>query len=560
MELSHDTQVSEPAVLDNSHYGAAMLDDQQEYHESGFYSISISNLFKLAKALFREIQADLVQNDLLGYTDSNGKFQPFRAPLKNLDNFCDMSSDHVRIYFLKHRIHPHIQYPQYFSKERALIVLTYQWSISFGEMEDYFSEESIDNFNIVHSGKCDEIPLNLELATIWVDIFFNYQCAKDFESVLDNSEAQYRECIIHCALGTKDLFTRGFCLLELAIRNDAGKTTGILESCRREAGGKLDARSQEPVPRPYFKEMAVTNPRDMEKIKERILKIFTTPCQFNLLVHDMRITMTRMMAGSISIENINKLTQRIIEDARGMGYDDWEGEPTSEHLSKFFKHNKIDPKLKYSEYYNPEPPTMALSCHWKRPLPSIALYFSDHSISRFNTRYGRECGKLSSRQEATVWIDVLFKNEFSIDNIPRIARLLERQFRKSKFHCVLDDEVVWRRGWVLWNITIREEAGGRTGVLHSLDTHAAVAAREALVERDYFEEMQCADPSEVIPVRQRALRVFGSPARFNGYIASVRRAVDSDGASRIAGVQPLQRAGVGSDRRPPGCGERCQVQ
>ena len=248
--------------------------DEHEYYPLGFQSISVSILFKLVNALFPEIQSDLTQDDFREFQTPDGTYHP------NLDQFSYMTSDHLRIYFIKHRIHPHINYPQYFSRTRALIAITYQWILTFSEIEEYIF---LLNFNLVHFWTCEQMPLDSEQLSVWIDIFFNQQCAKNFDRVIDNSDAQHAQYRIHCALGSKDMFTRGFCLLEFAIRKDASKTTGLLESCRREAGRKLDARKHEPFQRQYFKEMAVTNNKGKEKpeIKARILKIFRTEEQFN---------------------------------------------------------------------------------------------------------------------------------------------------------------------------------------------------------------------------------------------------------------------------------------
>jgi hypothetical protein len=494
-----------------------MFEDQQENFTSNFHSISVHNLFKLAKMLFPVIQSDLTRIDLVAFQKADGTYHHHPT----LNSFSDMTSDHVRIYFMKHKIHPHIQFPEYFCSDLALIVLTYQWILTFSEIEDFFSEESIDNFNHVHSGKCEEIPLDLKRTTVWIDILFNYQCAKDFEKVLDNSEAQYRNCQIHCALGTKSLFTRGFCLLELAIRNDASKSTGVLESCHRVAAGKLDARTQDPMPRQYFEEMAVTNASDEEKIKSRILSIFRTPNRFNLLLHDLRRTMTLIMAGSISIENVIQLSKKIVEDAQEMGYDGLGNNPTSHQLKEFFTWANLDPRLAYPQYFNSEPPLLALSNNWSAPLSCISSYFSPDNLAVFNRRYEAMFGKLLSKQEATVYVDIFFKNP-QIQNSALELKLATKRFQKARFHCVTDNVVVWNRAWILLELIIRKEAGGLSGVLQSPEEQGCDTGNDELV-RDYFNEMVCTCAEDLDMIKLHALRTLGSPDQFNAYIISVRR-------------------------------------
>jgi hypothetical protein len=500
--------------------------------ESDFQSITVGNLFKLARFLFPRIQSDLVQSDLLGFKGDDGTYHYYKTPIKKLEQFSDMTSDHIRIYFMKHKIHPHYEYPEFFSRERALIAMTYQWILTFSEMEDYFSEESIDNFNIVHAGKCERIPLNKESVTVWIDIFFNYQCAKDFGKVLDYSQAQYQECTIHCALGTKDLFTRGFCLLELAIRNGACKTTGLLESCRRETNEKLDARIQEHEVRQYFDEMAVTKSSDEETIKKRIIQMCESKDHFNWLVHSMRRHMTSLMAGSISIQNLSKLTERMIKDAREMNFEDLGDNPRSIEFLKFFREKKLNPRLKYPELFNSEPPMIALSSLGTLPLSSIAAYFSSHNLALFNETYGSMCGTLPSQGEATVWIDIFFNNYDQDDghavDAQTLLRTSDRRICSAKFHCVLYDEGIWERGWILHELVVRKTAGGRTGFLPFPEGRASDSGAEAPAPgRDYYSDMKCDNDEHKRLIQQGALAAFESAEKFNDHIASVRRGIPS---------------------------------
>ncbi len=77
----------------------------------------------------------MVESDFCAFKKADGAYPSH----KKLDKLSDMSSYHVRIYFMKHRIRPHIKYPEYFSRGKALIAITYQWILTFSEMEEYFS-------------------------------------------------------------------------------------------------------------------------------------------------------------------------------------------------------------------------------------------------------------------------------------------------------------------------------------------------------------------------------------------------------------------------------------
>ena len=62
--------------------------------------------------------------------------------------------------------------------------------------------------------------------------------------------------------------------------------------------------------------------------------------------------------------------------------------------------------------------------------------------------------------------------------------------------------------------------------------------------RDYFNDMKCCVNSDISLIQRKALRVFGSPKRFNNYIASVHRgeplqaAPAYGGPTRIIGLRP----------------------
>jgi hypothetical protein len=54
------------------------------------------------------------------------------------------------------------------------------------------------------------------------------------------------------------------------------------------------------------------------------------------------------------------------------------------------------------QFYSSEPPMVALTSSWLLSLSRIASYFSSHSMSLFNERYGTSCGKLPPQSRVTV--------------------------------------------------------------------------------------------------------------------------------------------------------------
>ncbi len=95
-----------------------------------------------------------------------------------------------------------------------------------------------------------------------------------------------------------------------------------------------------------------------------------------------------------------------------------------------------------------------------------------------------------------------------------VLKQLDRQFRQTKFHCVVDDQDIWSiaatRAWVLHELIVRVKAGGHTGVvLPGLMIWDARA--NAGLERDYYCDMKSHCEYDLQMIKEEALLVFGSP-------------------------------------------------
>ena len=62
----------------------------------------------------------------------------------NIDiNHGDITSHDLRKFFQKRKIHPKTAFESYFSAEPPDLVLTYEWSTSFSQIESFFSIECL---------------------------------------------------------------------------------------------------------------------------------------------------------------------------------------------------------------------------------------------------------------------------------------------------------------------------------------------------------------------------------------------------------------------------------
>ena len=85
-------------------------------------------------------------------------------------------------------------------------------------------------------GTLPSLPRDIDRRTIFIDILMNDQNSKDIKTELDAAERRYRTAVVHIVLGTKRVFTRAWCLYEIAVRTEARKRVQLLLA--RGNGGK----------------------------------------------------------------------------------------------------------------------------------------------------------------------------------------------------------------------------------------------------------------------------------------------------------------------------------
>jgi hypothetical protein len=167
---------------------------------------------------------------------------PFAGPF-------NISSHEIQKYFRKYKITPFLddRYSSYFVKRPAEIALTYEWNTRFHQIKEFLDPGNIAlhncSLNPVASvkdrlylmsfawtcfGTIPSIPENIEECTIFVDIFLNDQNTKNIQGELDSAELRYRKVPLHIVLGTSRVFSRAWCLYEVAVRTESRKRIQLL--------------------------------------------------------------------------------------------------------------------------------------------------------------------------------------------------------------------------------------------------------------------------------------------------------------------------------------------
>ena len=199
---------------------------------SGFaFSITVLNALALVARIQHEMEAD-------GYFMEMSHLRK-QGPL-------DVTSHHLRQYFLHKNIFPYESedYKGYFIAEPAEIALTYEWDLKFSSIEQFLNDRNIkennkwiplDNtflerlyimsFGWICQGSCNFLPTDIGNKRIFIDILIINQQSDDIHVELETAEHVYSEALYHLCIGTARVFTRAWCLFELAVRKLARKRT-----------------------------------------------------------------------------------------------------------------------------------------------------------------------------------------------------------------------------------------------------------------------------------------------------------------------------------------------
>jgi hypothetical protein len=135
----------------------------------------------------------------------------------------DVNSNLVRAYLLAGNMHP-AKLPEskgLFSKNKAHIVLTYEWSLGLSKKKGVLSK--LNDEKLRHS-LAISWP-NMADPEVWIDVFFIDQLSQNVTMNLARAQGFYINFPCHVALASKTLLERGWCLFELCLRHHAGKKT-----------------------------------------------------------------------------------------------------------------------------------------------------------------------------------------------------------------------------------------------------------------------------------------------------------------------------------------------
>jgi hypothetical protein len=143
----------------------------------------------------------------------------------------------------------HPRYQHFYVDGDPEIALTYQWSTTFRHIKAMLdpsniamhNQATIDSdpsmwerlylmsFLWVFLGPMHKIPLDMEQRLIFIDIMMNDQTKEEaIERELDKAEGFYRRARHHVILGTDGVFSRAWCLYEIAVRREAWKRSQLL--------------------------------------------------------------------------------------------------------------------------------------------------------------------------------------------------------------------------------------------------------------------------------------------------------------------------------------------
>jgi hypothetical protein len=72
------------------------------------------------------------------------------------------------------------------------------------------------------------VPADPEQLRVWIDVLFIDQLSEDIAAALCISQELYASADFHLALSTETLLSRGWCLFEFAVRQNASKATMLV--------------------------------------------------------------------------------------------------------------------------------------------------------------------------------------------------------------------------------------------------------------------------------------------------------------------------------------------
>jgi tetratricopeptide (TPR) repeat protein len=201
---------------------------------------------------------------------------------------------------------------------------------------------------------------------------------------------------------------------------------------------------------------------------------------------------TKQGLWSIPCYNLRPLLEKIGKDMKASTGSDWDG--YSETLRSYLVQNKIDPRIKYGDFYVNERHTVAGSYTWRGTTLHKFADKADDPINR-NKR---------------IWIDVLVVPQFSIVSSPQVIATTDINYLNCEVWIFLDGSYLLR-GWCL------AEAAQYSTTASCCNLSVSGSA-ELKPNMDFFGGMQAGMENDIPLIQKYILEKYGSKENFNKII------------------------------------------
>jgi hypothetical protein len=111
--------------------------DTIRQHFFAMSSITVEKMFALVMLISREINEE----------SSNPETK------SSDDDFLQIKSHDLRNYFISRNMHPRKAFPQYFSDSAPRAVLTYEWGMTFKEIQGFLNHDTLKSHNATRSAR-----------------------------------------------------------------------------------------------------------------------------------------------------------------------------------------------------------------------------------------------------------------------------------------------------------------------------------------------------------------------------------------------------------------------
>lgn len=176
-----------------------------------------------------------------------------------------ISSNDIRAFLLAGNPHPAWIFPEYFSEDPPDAALTYEWKLFFQDIFSYLNSKQIEQCGRKWKAL---IKNDMKQLRIWIDVLFINQLSTDIGQMLLMAQDVYSCTEFHLMLVTSTVFTRAWCLFELAVRRLADRETLPVESARVALSRNVTSSGN------FYSGMAASQEQDLVLIRAKIDEAF----------------------------------------------------------------------------------------------------------------------------------------------------------------------------------------------------------------------------------------------------------------------------------------------